>query len=219
VVETLKASVYLYFMLGDSGDNSTRIAKKCGDDVIATFLLVLEEGSILGCNGWDDRFGYALGDPLGPPQLVAVEGTVEGAVEGAVVERKFKSGTVARFDPATKKYTVDWAGHTPPPTPAPPPTPLPPPPPPPTPPPPMPAYCSKVMEDTGIGADDIHVQMTTAFADCCVLCHGRKGCVAWSWHHETVHQKKNQCHLHGASAHVSPDVHKGCTSGFVNGTR
>jgi hypothetical protein len=207
VVETLKKSVYLYFMLGDSNDNSTAVTKKCTDATIASFLMVVEKGAVLGCNGWDERFGYPLGDPLTPPQLVtrvAADGSSDLGAD-RTVERKFKSGTVVRFDPSTKKYTIDWAGHPPPPTPAPP---LP------TPSPSLPAYCGKVMTNTGI-ANDIHVQTTTAFAECCTLCHERKGCVAWSWHHE----KNNLCHLHGADARVSPDVHRGCTSGFVNGTQ
>ena len=34
--------------------------------ILALFLLALEPGAFLLCQGWDDRFGLQLGEPLGP---------------------------------------------------------------------------------------------------------------------------------------------------------
>ena len=89
IVRSLQSHPYLYFMIGDNNDNRTNITRKCTDDIVNAFVLVVEEGAILGCNGWDERFGYPLGDPLGPPKLKTVSGNVT-----RVVERRFKSGSV-----------------------------------------------------------------------------------------------------------------------------
>ena len=38
----------------------------CGETATALFLLALEPGCFLLCQGWDDWFGYKLGLPAGP---------------------------------------------------------------------------------------------------------------------------------------------------------
>ena len=62
------------------------------------FLLAVEKGAILGCNGWDKQFGKPLGDPLGP----AVQ-------KDNKVERHFKSGTMVTWDLSSKKGNISWA--------------------------------------------------------------------------------------------------------------
>ena len=34
---------------------------------MAAFLIAVEEGAVLGCNGWQEDFGRPLGAPAGPP--------------------------------------------------------------------------------------------------------------------------------------------------------
>ena len=112
------AQSYVFFMQGDSNsqpDQTDAEAMACGctpGDVV-NFLLVVEEGMILGCNGreasskghavpprdWWDR---PLGTPLGPP-VTSPEG---------LATRKFASGTVATMNLKTKEATVSW-GSTP----------------------------------------------------------------------------------------------------------
>jgi hypothetical protein len=94
------------------------VASTCTQDEIAAFMLVLEAGCYLTCQGWDRQFEYPLGAPLGAAT------TTHG-----VMRRKFTSGTEVQYALATKVATIHWAGHpSPPPTP-PPPSPMPPPPP------------------------------------------------------------------------------------------
>jgi hypothetical protein len=101
----------------DLGDGRVSL-QRCSDDVLAQFLLAVEPGAFLLCNGWDARFGRPLGLPLAPP---AQAGGKNGT---GTWSRAFASGVVARWDSATSKGTVSWPGV---PTPAPtPPTPPPP---------------------------------------------------------------------------------------------
>jgi hypothetical protein len=89
--------------------------KYCSDDVLAQFLLAVEPGAYLLCNGWDTRFGRPLGHPTGP-----------AASSGHVWSRSFKSGVVATWNTNTNKGSITWPGvPTPPPTPVPPPSPAP----------------------------------------------------------------------------------------------
>jgi hypothetical protein len=112
-----------------SNDGSLRM---CTEDTLAQFLLGVEPGAYLLCNGWDTRFGRPLGLPIG-----------NATAAGKIWSRSFKSGVVARWDtdgPENHKGTVTWPGvPTPPPSPGPPPpAPTPPTPTPPAPTPPMP---------------------------------------------------------------------------------
>ena len=65
------------------------------------FLLGVEKGAILGCNGWDERFSKPLGEPAGP----AVQ-------KGDQVERHFKSGTYVTWDLSKKMGNISWANST-----------------------------------------------------------------------------------------------------------
>jgi len=65
---------------------------------VALFLVAVEEGGLLGCNGWDPTFEYPLGEPTGP-----------AVVNGTIYTRTFASGTVATFDDSTRTGVVNWA--------------------------------------------------------------------------------------------------------------
>lgn len=97
-----------------------RSLQRCPDNMVAQFLLGLEPGAYLLCNGWDSRFGRPLGKPLGPPVLL----------NGSLWSRSFRSGVVATWDLGKKSGRISWPGVGPPsPTPHPPaPSPAPPPP-------------------------------------------------------------------------------------------
>ena len=51
----------------DHDPNNTTSA--CSDDLLAAFLLAVEERVFLGCNGWDDRFARPLGNPVESMQV------------------------------------------------------------------------------------------------------------------------------------------------------
>ena len=65
---------------------------------LAAFLLAVEQGAILGCDGWDEQFSKPLGDPLGP----AVK-------NGDMLERHFKSGTYVTWDLSNNQSKIVWA--------------------------------------------------------------------------------------------------------------
>ena len=97
---------YVYAMMGDTG--TTSMACGCRPVDVIVWLLVLERGAILGCNGrsasakhpippvewWD----APLGDPVAPPQL-----------QGGLWTRAFASGTVVRYSTVTQNGTIEWA--------------------------------------------------------------------------------------------------------------
>ena len=60
----------------------TSVQSLCSQKQIAAFLLAVEKGAILACDGWDKDFSKSLGDPLGP----AVK-------NGNQLVHHFKSGT------------------------------------------------------------------------------------------------------------------------------
>lgn len=70
----------------------------CSEDLVAKFLVAVEEGGLLGCNGWQDEYGNPLGKPLGHATL-----------SGQVYTRHFESGTVATYDEKSKSGSVTWA--------------------------------------------------------------------------------------------------------------
>ena len=208
LVRTLHNTSYIYFMQGDS--HGTSLATRCSPDDIIAFLLVLEEGMIIGCNGWGATQGLRaiprswwtskLGKPLGPPVTV-----------GGVVSRSFASGVRVRYDIHNQNGSID--GWEPVPNPAPPPAP--PPAPLPAPPcPPLPGYCGAHLIDYGIGKDDIGSIVVTGPGECCDHCKEIETCVAWAWHHE----QGNACHVHHKGATKSDSKHFGCVSGFMNRT-
>ena len=93
---------YCHILTSDliNGDCSST-KSSCSEDQIAMFLLGVEKGAFLGCNGWDEQFSKPLGDPTGP----AVQ-------KGNEVERKFKSGTYVTWDLSNKKGKIYWANST-----------------------------------------------------------------------------------------------------------
>lgn len=93
---------YCYVHMRDlQGGDCTSIESSCKTDEIVFFLLGMETGAILGCNGWDDQFSKPLGDPLGP----AVQ-------KGKQLERHFKSGTYVTWDLSKKTGKIFWANST-----------------------------------------------------------------------------------------------------------
>ena len=206
LVQTLREVPYVYFMQGDA--HGTGLATRCTPDDVMLFLLVVEEGMVLGCNGWGaahrtpEAAGAAippswwvsrLGNPLGPPALAR-----------GVVSRSFDSGVRVRYDLAGGNGTVDgWDLPTPTPTPKPPP-----------PAPPLPGRCGAPLVDYGFGQHDIVTEERVAAGpgECCDHCQSVARCVAWAWHHE----QGNACHVHSAGATKSDTKHPGCISGFMN---
>merc|ERR1712166_119117 len=75
-----------------------RSLRNCDEDMLAQFLLAVESGVYLLCNGWDQRFGLPLGRPLG---LASKSAT-------GMWSRSFKSGVVATWDSEKNKGIVTW---------------------------------------------------------------------------------------------------------------
>ena len=99
-----------------------RSLKTCKVELVAAFLLAVEPGVFLLCNGWDDRFDRPLGLPTGKAVLDSAT---------LVWSRSFASGVVATWNTTSGVGAVAWPGHPPtpsPPHPSPPPTPTPAPP-------------------------------------------------------------------------------------------
>ena len=109
IVATLRNYSYIYFMQGDSHNGAETMACACTPEDVVHFLLILEEGAVLGCNGREPSAKHAtppqswwdspLGRPLGPPVTSA-----------GVVSRKFESGAVARYDLRAKK--ASWLSRS-----------------------------------------------------------------------------------------------------------
>lgn len=70
----------------------------CSEDMVAKFLVAVEQGGLIGCNGWQGEYGNPLGDPKGP-----------ATKQGKAYTRTFSSGTVAMYDDSTKRGSVKWA--------------------------------------------------------------------------------------------------------------
>ena len=92
---TLKKTTFAYLKTDDqkTDHDPTDISSACSDDLIAAFLLALQKGVFLGCNGWDSRFDLPLGDPVGPMQ--------EG--HDGSLSRQFASGTNVSWFPDRPK--------------------------------------------------------------------------------------------------------------------
>jgi len=92
-------ATYVYFMTADHHTDAPPTTKSiCTQREIIIFLLAVEEGCILGCNGWDPQFEKPLGNPLGP-----------ATVEGDVYTRKFASGTSVTWNTKTDSGDINWA--------------------------------------------------------------------------------------------------------------
>lgn len=68
------------------------------------FLLAVEEGAFLGCNGWVKEFGYPLGKPLGKAVVNEQEGTMS---------RKFASGTSVMWNLVANTGRISWSAAGP----------------------------------------------------------------------------------------------------------
>ena len=111
MVAALKANRYVYFMMGDShstAQHATAMTCGCTPENVAIFLLILEEGCILGCNGRSDSpqhpvpplawWSNHLGNPVGPPVTSADN----------VVTRVFTSGTTVTYNMNTNESAIVW---------------------------------------------------------------------------------------------------------------
>ena len=80
----------------------------CSPNHLALFLLMLEEGMMMGANGWSEDYDKPLGKPLGPAQNVTgPAGNTTGLV------RSFASGTKVSFDLGTGVDHIVWAAAAP----------------------------------------------------------------------------------------------------------
>lgn len=104
---------YIFIGCGDHSNdahwhNSTAdpddVSSDCSPNHLALFLLMVEEGMMMGANGWSDDYDRPLGAPLGPAtNITGPTGNTTG------LERRFTSGTKVMFDLTTGEGTVMWA--------------------------------------------------------------------------------------------------------------
>ena len=119
VQQQLRLSPYVHINHGDQkpDHDPADVSSACSQDDVAAFMLAVQRGAFLGCNGWDEsNFGKPLGDPMGPAQ-VAADGTMW---------RNFSSGTSVEWNPRSaqgEKSRIFWAGDAPAPEPVPTPAP------------------------------------------------------------------------------------------------
>ena len=78
-----------------------RSLRTCPDSAVAAFLLAVQPGAYLLCNGWDARFGRALGLPRGAAAYDA---------ENKVWTRSFAGGAVASWNETAATGHVRWPG-------------------------------------------------------------------------------------------------------------
>lgn len=98
VQTALNTYKYCYVQTNDLIDGDcTSTKSSCSTDETAMFLLAVEKGAVLGCNGWDADFSKSLGNPLGP-----------AAQKNNTIERHFKSGTYVTWDLSKKRGKVFW---------------------------------------------------------------------------------------------------------------
>ena len=149
----------------DPNDPAT-LQGNCVGDCLARFLLGLEQGVILGADGWDESYDKPLGAPLGP--AVFIDRTPSNPV--ATLTRTFSSGTKVVFtysnttDPeGTMSGTGEiwWGGVKPVPHPAP----------------PAPAQYMKcgscgssLLASVGFKGGELAANVTSSPSTCCRLC-------------------------------------------------
>lgn len=191
---------YLYMQTQDQHSNHdpTNIESHCDTEMIAKYMLIAEPGVFLGCNGWDERFSYPLGNPMGPMQ----------ESNGGKLSRTFSSGTSVTWDPKASqgsRATISWA-NTPVPTPSPMPTPTPTPAPTPS---PSPGMCGEILQDISSSSGDLKMTSTTdTLEDCCALCIAEPKCKAWTWYSDGT----GKCHLRDS---LAPKSKSGRISGVL----
>jgi hypothetical protein len=72
--------------------------KKCSEDTVAAFLMVMDNRTFLQCEQWLDDFTKPVGKPNGP-----------ATVSGKTYSRSFASGTSATWNWKTGKGSIKWA--------------------------------------------------------------------------------------------------------------
>jgi hypothetical protein len=124
---------YIFIGCGDHSNNAhwhnstadpDDVDTDCSPNHLALFLLMVEEGMMIGANGWSEDYDKPLGNPLGPATNVTGP-----SGNTTALTRSFASGTKVTFDLETGMGHIAWApsalksdGSTPPPPPAPTPT-------------------------------------------------------------------------------------------------
>ena len=198
---------YVHISHGDqkSTHDPHDVASVCSNDDIALFMLAVQPGAFLGCNGWDPRFAKPLGTPKGP-MVRAADGTYS---------RNFMSGTTVTWDSRLEgpKGRIHWAGDPPGPSP-----PLAPPPPPPPPPPPLPPTktCPDPASDCSWPHANVGRKPVNSWGECCAVCSSSKACAKWVFHSGEASAAPGTCTLHGA--HANGPNRLGPGSGKVCGT-
>lgn len=76
----------------------TNTTSQCPPRMVALFLLAVEEGAFLGCQGWSEDFARPLGKPLSAAITM-----------GATMTRHFESGTWVEWDLEENDGMVHWA--------------------------------------------------------------------------------------------------------------
>lgn len=76
---------------------TSALKSHCSESMVAAFLLAVEPGAFLLCNGWDDNFALRLGSPMGAAKHDAKSGAWS---------RNFAGGTKATWLNGTG--TVQW---------------------------------------------------------------------------------------------------------------
>ena len=196
---------YVHISHGDqkTSHDPHDVASVCTNDDIALFMLAVEPGAFLGCNGWDPQFGKPLGTPKGP-MVRNADGTYS---------RSFQSGTTVSWDPRLEgaKGRIHWAGD--PPGPSPPPSP-----------PPSPLPPTKTCPDPASDCSWPHANVGAkrvlgSWSECCDVCSSDHRCAKWVFHSGEVSSSAAEgagtCVLHGAGA--TGPVRLGPGSGKVCG--
>lgn len=101
ISDALANQTYVQISAGDQNtDHDPKdTSSACDENMIASFLLGVERGAFIGCNGWDpDHMGRPLGNPLAPMHT-----------SGNTLWRNFSTGTSVTWDIRNKKGTVHWS--------------------------------------------------------------------------------------------------------------
>ena len=77
---------------------------ECQPRFVAMFLLAVEEGAFLGCNGWIPAFSLPLGKPLAKAAV---------STDGFWMTRNFSSGTSVEWDVEANDGVIHWASEPP----------------------------------------------------------------------------------------------------------
>ena len=104
---------YLFIGCGDHSNNAhwhnstadpDDVDTDCSPNHVALFLLMVEEGMMIGANGWSADYDKPLGNPLGPATNITGP-----AGNTTALTRAFASGTRVTFDLATGTGHIAWA--------------------------------------------------------------------------------------------------------------